>query len=594
MMRYPLARVAILISVLSYATASVAQLTGKAALEAKLTEKLNRILTEDEYVIDIKINAGNGQAVSPDRMLPGLQVLGAVAEDAGSGPMPIILEGKADILLILDKKVSKERARVAQDLVNRIVDSEGLKTLVKVSSQQKDINKIPEPEIPPPPPKDPTFLEQMIREKDFVSKALMVIWGAFVSLMAVYFVLRRVLMSGSKDDSKGGRDQQPMPMPVPMPAPASSEKKEKTKEELYSKDEAILGVINEIKNEAKEQPQKIARILSRWVAQSDEMARMSSLFLRNCDIKTVEAVCKSLHPSDLEKIIGHKIDDFEPFGPENQRTIERMRADLAVLASEHILKERPDPLRFLKMLSDDDIRNILEGEDTDTIALVATQVPAHRMQKLFDNTPPDVMSAVITKISTIKAASPKDFDQLKAQLAQKAEALAGNLFTDKDRVQSLTQIISTVSSPIAQCGLMDKLKTDNHMAYASVRPAIFLATDVRFLPGRCKSLLIQSVDADTFGIALSDFAMSFELFTEGLPPAYQSVFSDAQGRRYEPNLVINSWKKVSTALQELVSSGLISKTDLASAIRKADQPMAENDDNDSDSDNGQEELNGAA
>ena len=107
-------------------------------------------------------------------------------------------------------------------------------------------------------------------------------------------------------------------------------------------------------------------------------------------------------------------------------------------------------------------------------------------------------------------------------------------------------------------------------------------------------MLIQSVDADTFGIALSDFAISFDAFAEGLPPAYQSVFSDAQGRRYEPNLVINSWKKVSTALQELVSSGLISKTDLASAIRKADQPMAENDDNDSDSDNGQEELNGAA
>jgi hypothetical protein len=270
-------------------------------------------------------------------------------------------------------------------------------------------------------------------------------------------------------------------MPVPMPAPASSEKKEKNKEELYSKDEALLAAINEIKGEAKEQPQKIARILSRWVDQSDEMARMSSLFLRNCDIKTVEAVCKSLHPSDLEKIISHKIEDFEPFGPENQRTIERMRADLAVLASEHILKERPDPLRFLKMLSDDDIRNILEGEDTDTIALVATQVPAHRMQKLFDNTPTDVMSAVITKISTIKAASPKDFDHLKTQLAQKAEALAGNLFTDKDRVRSLTQIISTVSSPFEtaiDAAFEQTIKPTYHTTHRSTNLVSFSAAFV--------------------------------------------------------------------------------------------------------------------
>ena len=585
-----------IIATLLSSSIALAQLTGKLALEAKLHEKLSRILTDDEYLIDIKIVPDNNAAAPNDKYLPGLQVLGAVSEDAGSGPLPIILEGKADILLILDKKVSKERSKVAQDLVNRIIESEGLKQVAKVTPQQRDINKIPEPEAPPTPlPKDPFLLDQIIKEKEFVSRALMVIWGAFVSLMAVYFVLRRVLISGSTSVNHSPRNSGEVnPTSPQQQTVAQTSKTEKTREELYSKDRAVLDSIQEIKNEAKEQPAKVARILARWVSQSDELTRSAAIFLRNCEIKTVEEVCKSLHPSDLEKIIANKIEDFEPFGTENQKTVERMRADFAVLASEHILKERPDPLRFLKMLSDDDIRNILEGEDTETIALVATQVPAHRMQKLFDNAEPDVVSAVIARLSTIKAASAQDFDRLKAQLSEKAEMLAGNLFTDKDRVLSLSQIIGSIASPVLQSSMLDRLRTNNAVVYARVRPTIFVATDVRFLPARVKSMLIQSIDAATFGTALSDFPISFAAFLDGLPLAYQSVFSDAQNRRYDAQLVVQAWKHVSATISELSSSGLISKNDIGATIRRADQPTDDTDSSEGTITGNFKERNGAA
>jgi hypothetical protein len=567
---------------LSMTSVAFAQTTGKAELEGRIQSKLDRILTEDEYLIDIKMQqntGGQAASASSDSFLPGLQVLGPTPENAAGSPNSIILGGKADILLILDKKVSKERARVAQDIVNRIVESEGLKSFVKVSAQQKDITKVPPAETPPGPAKDPTVLDQLIREKDFVARAVLVFWGGLVSIMALYFVLRRLLLSGAElgGGARSGGDNAQASVrreEVLAPAPAKSGKSERTRDDYYSKDEATLNAIREITEEAKAHPKKIARILSKWVAQTDDLARAASLFLRNCDIKTIELVCQAMHPSDLEKVIEHVIDDFEPFGQENHRVIERMRADLAVLASEQVVRERPDPLNFLKRLSDDDIRNILEGESEETIALVATQLPAHRLQKFYDTVQPDAMKAILAQFSSIQRVSLTDFEPLQAQLNHKLESLAGNLVSEKDRVNSIYQMVVSVASPVLQCEMIYRLHADNTEVYAKVRSSLLVATDLRFLSPRVKTLLIQSIDADTLGTAVSDFSISFEQLMDSLPDAYQAVFGDAQSRRYDAAVVNAAWKKVSSTIYEMVSAGLIGKTEIAATARRADTPVA--------------------
>jgi hypothetical protein len=354
---------------------------------------------------------------------------------------------------------------------------------------------------------------------------------------------------------------------------AASKRSEKTREELYSKDEALLATIKEITEESRSQPQKAARILSRWVSQSAELSRAAALYLRNCDIKTVELICQAMHPSDLEKIIANKIEDFEPFGTENQRVIERMRADLAVLASEVVLRERPDPLNFLRRLSDEEIRNLLDGETEETVALVASQLPAHRLQKFYDSVPPEAVKAIVSKLSSLKSASVRDFESLQALLNNKIQILANNLVNEKDLLSSIQATIKSLASPTLQCELAEKLRIENAGVYEKVRPTIFLPTDLRFLPGRVKSLLVQSVDADALGVALSGFKVSFNLLLEGLPPAYQSVFVDAQSRRSETNVVNDSWRRVSAVLEELIVAGLISKNEVTFAIRRAEEQV---------------------
>ena len=245
-------------AIISSTSVALGQATGREQLEQRVQTKLDRILTEDEYLIDVKMQSNAASTASSESFLPGLQVLGASPENLSGSPSSIILGGKVDLLLILDKKVSKERARVAQDIVTRIIESEGLKAFVKFSWQQKDINKIPAPEIPPSPVKDPTVLDQLIKEKDFVARALLVFWGGLVSIMALYFVLRRLLLSGgesgSSSKSTGDGSQAPYQRQDAPPAPAKALKSERTRDEIYSVDEAALNSIKEITEEAKNQP----------------------------------------------------------------------------------------------------------------------------------------------------------------------------------------------------------------------------------------------------------------------------------------------------------------------------------------------------
>ena len=587
-MRYPskLAQILLVIGSLVSCWVSapaLAQGGAKEILDERIHRKLDRILTPEEYLTDIRLESAPAGAMGSNTYLPGLQVLGAVKDipelGVGRSDMPIQLPGKADLLIVFDRKVSKERLQVAQDIVSRLLETENLQTTVKVTVKQQDINKIPPPVVPPAPPKEakePSLMEQLIHQKDFVARALMVLWGAIASLMAIHLVLRRVVgvraisEPRAKSADELGRlaaSQVQSGMPSPN-GKATNESPQKVAG--YSKDEALLSGIKEIVEEAKAYPKKVARVLTRWVSQSEENARYAALFIKNCDIKTIEAICNSLHPSDLDKIINHEINDFNPLDSENQKVLDRMRADLAVLASEHLLKERPDPLDFLRVLSDDDIRSLLEGEDLRTVALVSTQIPPHRMQKFFDSLAPNALSAIISQVSTIQAASLTDFEEIRERLSAKAEKLGANLFNDKARASAMLQLIASVRSPLLQYNLLETLQQQNSHVYNQIRPDVFLATDLAHLSDRMWSVFVQSVDADTLGTALSEVKHLLGEIAAGMAPAYQTVFQDAVGRRYESEGIVAAWAKVNSAVKELINNGLITKQEVAGTIRRAE------------------------
>ena len=90
---------------------------GRDYLEEQLKSKLDRVLNVDEYVLDIKVTNPSPSlpANNLEGMLPGLQVLGAKTQSSTGAYPAIDLGGPAELLIIFDKKVSKERTGVARD-----------------------------------------------------------------------------------------------------------------------------------------------------------------------------------------------------------------------------------------------------------------------------------------------------------------------------------------------------------------------------------------------------------------------------------------------------------------------------------------------
>lgn len=556
-----------------------AQSADSISLEDKIREKLDRIFLPDQYLIDFQM-ADAGANKNGDNFLPGLELLGPVAKIGAGVPTSAVqsptpkLSGaqRGDLLVLIDKAISPDRVKVADEIVKRILKGEGLQKTVRVRVAQQEIAK----ELPPPPPtkQEPSFLDQVEKNKDLLGRMFFVLWCAIVSIIAAYVFLKRISQFGTQTgreaalprktfeaDKKGGVGS------------GDSENRKRlaaSKDEIYSKDQAILTATQEVVGEAKSDAKKVAKILSRWVAQSEDNARYAALFLKNCDIKTIENVCSLLHPSDLEKILAVNVQDFDPFSEENQKVIERIRGDFALLAAEQLLKAKPDPLDFLRILSDEDIASVLHGETLDTVALVATQIPIHRLQKFCSEIPADTLNALLSKISALKSPTVEDFSGARKKLQEKTLTLSSNLFSDKARVSTITYLVQSVGLPKQQRALMDKLLLEDRSLYAHVRPQILLATDFDHLSTRMATVLTQGVDADVLAVALSGLEDGFENLKNLFPEAYRVIFSDIAARSHEDAARAEAWKKVSSAIRNLLSNGLMTQSEIKAAITLAD------------------------
>lgn len=557
-------------------------------LETHLREQLDRMFQENEYLLDVQFKA-LPELTKPDSNqalpLPGLGFGALPSESAAKSAVTIdAYRGlSADVLLVVDSEASRERARLAEDVVRRVIDGVGLKERSNVRMRQQRLLK--PPVAPPPPPKEPeppkSLLEQFQEHKEFLVRAGVVAWAALVSLMVIYGLTRRwstpspVASPATERTAKNASGdttgvQGALPGDGIGKPPVAARVKAPAKDELYSKDKAFLDQINDAVSEAKANAGKVAKVLTRWVGLSDENARYAAFFLKNCDIKTVEAVSALLHPADIEKIISQTIEDFDAFGEENQRVLDLMRSDLALLSAERMFKERPDPLNFTKTMSEDEVASLVQGEPLDVVALVATQIPPHRMQKFYAMLSPNELNQVCSLISTMASPSVEQFEVLRDKLLRKAESIGSVLFTDKMRGQTLLQLLLVVPSPMRLTLLAQSLKHDNPTLYAAVRPKIVLPLDLEHLPQRTLTLLTQAVDADVLGIALSGLGSPFTRLSTLLPEAYRVVFMDKLTQTVEEHAQNGAWQKLVGAMRELTGSGMISESELQAARSLAD------------------------
>jgi hypothetical protein len=253
-----------------------------------------------------------------------------------------------------------------------------------------------------------------------------------------------------------------------------------------------------------------------------------------------------------------------------------MRSDLALLAAERVLRDRPEPLDFFKTLSDDDVISVLQGEALDVVALIATQIPAHRLQKYFGSLDSETLNSLCTMISTLESPSIDVFNAIREVMLKKTQRLGSTLVDDKVRSQTLIQVMQVVQSPKKLMDAAMNLLHDNPLIYQAVRPTMLTPLDFNNMPASVVTLLSQSIDADLLADALAGLGIEFERLTSLLPEVYVIVFKEKLEREVDHASQAKSWQALLQAIRDLLGTGFISEADLQSARLMTDDFLAKN------------------
>lgn len=580
-------------------------------LEEKLRAQLDVMFFSDQYLLDVqkkpvKIstqkNSSNKVNENELTSLPGLafsQRTPELADDfIDQGNLAI---QAFDIFLIVDKDVSADRAKLAEELLQRLLGdlvkdervniSVSRRALVKTlperekrqdgnqNAKPKDDEKPKADEKPPVPPQK-GFFELLNENPEFYAKVLIVIWAAIASLVAAAALFRRLSSNAENpkpnihEHSSGAGGGGPRSQAHQGEGGERAKRTAATKEELYSKDEAILKLISEVVVESREHPQKTALILEQWLARSFDNARYAQIYLRNCDIKTVEDICKNLHPADIETIMKGDLDGFDPFSEENVKVLELIRAEFARRASAVVSADKHDPFEFTKTFSEADWMNLLVDESEKNIATILTQVKPNRLNALFAKIDPKKLDRIVETLASVKQVTLPELEVIAQNIRLKVKSLNLNLVSKDSLATTMSQLISQTHDPARQIALAQRIHAENKELYQTLRPNILLASDVNFFTARAIKALCQSIDADTLGVAFAGLQVSMDKAIVFFPENYRTIFNDYRTQETSTHQQSEAWDRVTQKISEMVGTGLVSEQELQSARIRADAEIS--------------------
>lgn len=558
-------------------TSSVA--AGNDLLEAKIRKQLERLFFAEQFFLDVSVDVGT---TADEKPLPGLTV--------GQGSL-----SQTSILLVLDVSISNERLKIAQEMIARQVAGEGLSDKVQVAVRKESVMKVPPkelaplapqaPEAAPPVAKSPeakeaenpdmTIYEFIETKRDLATRVLVVLWSALASLVAIYALLSRI---GRKDSGQArvgeaAKDSSTAGSANSSQANTPVSRAALTKEEIYSKDSALHKLAQELVEEAGRAPDKIAGVITRWLENSEENVRFANMFLKNCDMKTVEAVCKHLHPSDAAIVVSKDTGDFDPFSEENRKVLGLMRGEIARLAANQSVKTKPEPLLFLRQITDDQLRKVLEGESHQLVAMVATQIPVHRLARYFESILVDDCKKILEMVVELNDVVEEDFVAIKAKLTEKFRGLSDVLVDDESKVLTARQLLSSVGLASKQLALAGDLLASHPDTYQQIRKQILLVSDLAWLPPRSAKIFYQSIDGETLAAAVGESMFDKQHLLELMPEAIKESYLRASQIEKSDAERIDSWRRIQSVFESLIGSGLVSPNEINVAKAKSDESL---------------------
>jgi hypothetical protein len=561
--------------------------------DADVRKQLDRLMFPEQYLLDVTVVpiAVSNVPAPNERPLPGLPFFGNSAGDAAAMGLPNNgpgnADGLSDVLLVIDIGVSDERARLAEEVVRRYADAAGVKSKMRLTVRRDPILKVAPPELAPLPerridpkapgqaaaeqaPTPPNIYDFIENKRDLATRTLLVLWTALASLVGVFALMSRRGKQNGDARAPLGKLAGEGKSKSAKAAAGDNGRKALTKDEIYSQDAALHKLAQEIVSEAAKQPAKVAGVLGRWIGDSVENAKYANLFLRNCDIATVESICRHLHPSDVDKLVEHGVDDFDPFGAENKKVLDLMRTELARLAARNVFSQRAEPLAFLKTVSDHDLAKILADESLRDLAMVATQLPMHRLQAFFDHQPEEKLQAMMSEVVHLEDVRQEELDAMAERFKLRIKALGQVVVDDAAVDEAARQVVSVTRDPRRQVRLAATLQRQSIEVFRKARPEILLVADLRHFGPRPSKVIFQTIDGEQFGMAMAGLSGDTPEWLQSLPEAFAASYQQARGREHETKDREAAWQRIQRVVADLVGSGLITTAEMNQAKQQTD------------------------
>lgn len=389
----------------------------------------------------------------------------------------------------------------------------------------------------PEPPKQENAIETLLKHKRELiplGLGLLSAIGILILINGILAILREKQKKNSEDEKQApGPSAPPMPtfsaQPLPLNNSANSPSTRNPKpgrDELYSRDEAFHGLVEEIRQQAEAHPERIAELIRRWLQSGEVGVRKAATLLQNFSFKIVERIMDQTVPSDLDHLRKYTDLEFDFFSPQNTRVVMEARQELMKIVASANSQQRPRGFEFLAKQETQLLIELFRDEPVRHLVLASAEIPAHRLAEIIANLPPETQSEYFVELCKIRNADAKEINAVQMHFAEKMRSFNQLLLTESQKVESMATLVRSLPFEEQKMAVLQTISREDAKIYAKVRGMITLFDDIRKLPDRALKMLISDEDPVIVARAFSREAPSTQTRVfELLPKSSQEIFS---------------------------------------------------------------------
>ncbi|MDJ0331392.1 flagellar motor switch protein FliG [Planococcus sp. S3-L1] len=162
------------------------------------------------------------------------------------------------------------------------------------------------------------------------------------------------------------------------------------------------------------------------------------------------------------------------------------------------------PFSFARKADPNQILNILQHEQAQTIALVLSYLDAKQSSKILSELPSSKQAEVARRIALMESTSPDVIHQVEQILERKLTATGSQDYTATGGVEAIVRVLSNVDRSTEK-SILGELEKDNPELVSEIKKRMFVFEDIVKLESRSVQRIVREVsDADlTFALKVA-------------------------------------------------------------------------------------------